>query len=197
MELLSWGSRNPCYCEFWCPGKLSQSLYFVKRVFYRLIQPTSGRPRLYSPPFCLAFVWRISLSWPAASSWFLWPWAAREPLSSPSTRYLTVSPTSVCLAVCFLLLPLQLKDTRFLLPFPNLNILKSYSLKAVCLAHKYNYRNARIGHRRLVLRYVCPVLVLAIILNIPKVIVISPIGDILKNNYNSFNGENSSKYLLT
>lgn len=35
MELLSWGSRNPCYCEFWCPGKLSQSLYFVKRVFYR------------------------------------------------------------------------------------------------------------------------------------------------------------------
>ena len=60
---------------------------------------------------------------------------------------------------------------------------KFYSVKAVCLAHKYNYRNARIGHRRLVLRYVCPVLVLAIILNIPKVIVISPFGDILKNNH--------------
>ena len=64
-----------------------------------------------------------------------------------------------------------------------INILKFYSVKAVCLAHKYNYRNARIGHRRLVLRYVCPVLVLAIILNIPKVIVISPFGDILKNNH--------------
>ena len=57
------------------------------------------------------------------------------------------------------------------------------SLKAVCLAHNYNYRNARIGHRRLLLRYVCPVVVLAILLNIPKLIEISPLGEILKNNY--------------
>ena len=57
------------------------------------------------------------------------------------------------------------------------------SLKAVCLAHKYNYRNARIGHRRLLLRYVCPVLALAITLNIPKLIEILPLGEIVKNNY--------------
>ena len=51
------------------------------------------------------------------------------------------------------------------------------------MAHNYNYRNARIGHRRLLLRYVCPVVVLAILLNIPKLIEISPLGEILKNNY--------------
>ena len=53
----------------------------------------------------------------------------------------------------------------------------------MCLAHNYNYRNARIGHRSLVFRYVCPVLVLAILLNIPKLIVISPVGDVLKDNH--------------
>ena len=57
------------------------------------------------------------------------------------------------------------------------------SLKAVCLAHNYNYRNARIGHRILLLRYICPVLCLAFLLNIPKVIEISPLGEIMKDNY--------------
>ena len=73
----------------------------------------------------------------------------------------------------------------FCLCFLNLNTLSLLfsSLKAVCLAHNYNYRNARIGHRRLLLRYVCPVLVLAILLNIPKLIEISPLGEIMKDNY--------------
>ena len=76
-----------------------------------------------------------------------------------------------------------MKDTRFLFNLDMNLISTSSSIKAVCLAHNYNYRNARIGHRSLLLRYVCPVLLLAILLNIPKVIVISPLGDTLKDSY--------------
>ena len=148
------------------------------------IKPTiSGKPELYSPLYCHACVWLTSPSWPVASSSFLWLSASKETSSSLSTRSLTASPTSVCLAVYFLQLPLHMKDTRFLLFFIRILLFTSSFIKAVCLAHNYNYRNARIGHTSLLLRYICPVLLLAILLNIPKVIVISPLGDALKDNF--------------
>ena len=135
LELLSWGSKHSCDRQFWCPCKLSQSIYNIKRVQNKNnfaliceIKPISGRPELYFPLCCPVCVLLISPSWPVASSSFLWLLASQEASSSLSTPSLTASPTSVCLAVYFLQLPLHMKDTRLLLFF-YMNIIKFFIYK--------------------------------------------------------------------
>ena len=175
LELLSRGSGHSCDRQFWYPGQLAQSLHYIKRVsifmnhdIHLLISHDAWCRKVRAIfPSLLSCLCLADISF-LTSSLFLVP----VTLGWTGSTFLTLYSIFDCFS------HISLSGSVFLTVAITFE-----RYKAVCLAHNYNYRNARIGHRSLVLRYVCPVLVLAILLNIPKLIEISPLGDILKNNY--------------
>ena len=52
----------------------------------------------------------------------------------------------------------------------------------MCFPHSYSYRTRRLGQAYLITSYVLPSLLLAISLNIPRILEISPIGVTLDKN---------------